>query len=81
MHYVWGCENVPMAGRERAGPDNTEITQVLTRSGNWGHCQDFIIKHEEWGHGHQGEIWTHLKPMGIGLQSHLFEFIRVYRPT
>ena len=55
MHSVWGCENVPMAGRERAGPDNTEITQVLTRSGNWGHCQDFIIKHEEEGHGHQGK--------------------------
>ena len=53
MHsvYVWGCENVPMAGRERAWPesDNTEITQVPPSCSGvgTGHCQDFIIKHEE----------------------------------
>ena len=41
--------------------DNTGAHQLGVGT---GHCQDFIIKHEEGGHGHQekSEIWVHLKP-------------------
>ena len=35
----------PWLGEREPGSDNTEITQVL-RVGT-GHCQEFIIKHEE----------------------------------
>ena len=35
----------PWLGEREPGSDNTEITQVI-RVGT-GHCQEFIIKHEE----------------------------------
>ena len=54
MHSVSGDVRMfPWLGEREHGSDNVEITQVL-RVGT-GHCQEFIIKHEEGGHGHQGK--------------------------